>query len=98
MLAFLIVFTGCSKEPKCSYNECAYKAPAAEIQAVKDYLTANNITATEHCSGLFYRVENPGTGTRPSQFFATIDSERWARLPRSLARSALIRLRIPSWE
>jgi FKBP-type peptidyl-prolyl cis-trans isomerase FkpA len=65
-LAFVIAFTGCNKEPKCEYDECAYKAPAAEIQAVKDYLAANNITATEHCSGLFYRVENPGTGTRPN--------------------------------
>lgn len=46
----------------CTYDSCAVKAPAAEIQQVKDYLTANNITATEHCSGLFYRVETTGSG------------------------------------
>jgi hypothetical protein len=39
----------------------------------------------------------PGSGTLPSQFLAIIDSERCARLPRSLARSALMRLTIASW-
>lgn len=64
----MFLFTGCLKdqETKCNYDECAYKAPAAEIQAVQDYLTANNITATQHCSGLFYRIESEGTGTRPT--------------------------------
>jgi len=67
-LTLIVFLGGCLKESqrKCSYDECAYKAPASEIQAVKDYLAAHNITATEHCSGLFYRVENPGTGTRPN--------------------------------
>ena len=39
----------------------------------------------------------PRFGTRPPQFLAIIDSERCARLPRSLARSALVRLTIASW-
>jgi FKBP-type peptidyl-prolyl cis-trans isomerase FkpA len=59
-------FTGCLKnEPvnnTCNYDPCSYKAPAAEIQAVKDYLASNNITATEHCSGLYYVIDNPGSG------------------------------------
>ncbi|SIH96738.1 Uncharacterised protein [Mycobacteroides abscessus subsp. abscessus] len=48
-------------------------------------------------------VRSPGCGTCPSQFFAIIDSERWARLPYSLARSAFLRVMIesfvyePSW-
>lgn len=67
-LSFLVLFSGCMKadEANCEYDECGYKAPQAEIQAVQDYLTANNLQATQHCSGLFYRVENPGTGTRPN--------------------------------
>jgi FKBP-type peptidyl-prolyl cis-trans isomerase FkpA len=65
-LIFVIAFASCNKEPKCEYNECSFKAPSNEIQAVKDYLAANNITATEHCSGLFYRLEKPGSGTRPN--------------------------------
>ena len=51
---------------QCNYDSCALKAPASEIQKVKDYLTANNITATQHCSGLFYQVELPGTGATPT--------------------------------
>lgn len=67
-LSFLVLFSGCmkDKDSACEYDECGYKAPQAEIQAVQDYLTANNLTATQHCSGLFYRVENGGTGTRPN--------------------------------
>jgi FKBP-type peptidyl-prolyl cis-trans isomerase FkpA len=67
-LSLVFLLTGCMKEQeeKCEYNECGFQAPAAEIQAVQDYLAANNLTATQHCSGLFYRVENLGTGTRPN--------------------------------
>jgi hypothetical protein len=41
-------------------------------------------------------VNSTGSGTIPSRFLATIDSERCARLPSSLARSALIRPMIAS--
>jgi len=64
----LLVY-GCSKkndftgqQQNCNYDSCAVKAPSSEIQAVKTYLTNNSITATQHCSGLFYRVETVGTG------------------------------------
>lgn len=65
------VFSGCLKaddtnNTNCTYNECGVVAPASEIQAVKDYLSANNITATQHCSGLFYKVDDPGTGATPT--------------------------------
>jgi hypothetical protein len=40
-------------------------------------------------------ASGPAVGRTPSQFLAIIDSERWARLPRSLARSALVRRRWP---
>jgi FKBP-type peptidyl-prolyl cis-trans isomerase FkpA len=67
-LSLVVLLSGCLKESenRCEYDECGYKAPQAEIQAVQDYLTANNLTATQHCSGLFYRIENAGTGTRPN--------------------------------
>lgn len=61
---------GCSKNDdfngqnqSCSYDSCAIKAPASEIQGVQAYLSSKNLTATQHCSGLFYRVETLGTGT-----------------------------------
>lgn len=71
-MAFL--FTGClkNKEAECNYDPCAYKAPASEIQAVQEYLATNNITATQHCSGLFYRIENEGTGTRANACSAVL--------------------------
>ena len=51
---------------QCTYDPCALKAPATEIQSVQDYLAANSITATQHCSGLFYKIENAGTGVAPN--------------------------------
>ena len=67
VFALLLVSCGKFDTPddvpmQCNYDSCAVKAPASEIQQVQDYLTANNITATQHCSGLFYRVETAGTG------------------------------------
>lgn len=60
--------TGCMKDPeeqKCEYDPCAFKAPDAEIEAVQQYLASKNLTATQHCSGLFYTIENEGTGRTP---------------------------------
>lgn len=71
LIGFLALasFSSCLKSgdntPKCNaadYDSCAFKAPASEIQAVQDYLTANSITAEQHCSGLFYKIDVPGTG------------------------------------
>ena len=53
-------------QQNCDYDSCSVKAPAAEIQAVQQYLTDSNLTATQHCSGLFYNVETEGTGTTPT--------------------------------
>ncbi|RPD51512.1 MULTISPECIES: FKBP-type peptidyl-prolyl cis-trans isomerase [Chitinophagaceae] len=69
-LAIAATLAGCLKneEPQrnCNYDECALKAPAAEIQAVKEYLTTNNITNyVEHCSGLMYVIDSVGTGATP---------------------------------
>lgn len=68
-----LLFLGCKKtgssnnEQDCNYDACAIKAPTTEIENVKTYLTANNITnATEHCSGVFYVIESQGTGAAPN--------------------------------
>lgn len=68
VFAFLFTSAGCLKgveDRKCNYDPCALKAPAAEVNALRTYLATNSITATEHCSGLFYSIENPGTGKTP---------------------------------
>ncbi len=69
--ALFFMLSGCLKNEAsvnpCTYDECALKAPANEIQDVQAYLTANSITnATQHCSGLFYRVGAAGTGKTPN--------------------------------
>jgi len=56
----------------CSYDPCGLKAPDSEIQAVQSYLTSNSITATQHCSGLFYTIDLPGTGITPTVCNAVI--------------------------
>ena len=63
MIAFL---AGCKKD-QCDYNECSVKASPSEIQLVKDYLVSQGISnAIEHCSGMFYVIDNEGTGKRPN--------------------------------
>ena len=64
-LSIALIFLSCAKD-KCSYDECAYVAPSTEIQALQNYLQANSIAATQHCSGIFYVVNDPGTGKRPT--------------------------------
>lgn len=56
---FAIVGTACKKE---NQNE------QAEIDdaIIKEYLANNNITATEHESGLYYVIKKEGTGGHPN--------------------------------
>lgn len=64
-LLMTIMLSGCFKDPAtpaCTFDACAQVAPASEIQQVQTYLTNNNITAVQHCSGLFYKIEIAGTG------------------------------------
>jgi FKBP-type peptidyl-prolyl cis-trans isomerase FkpA len=66
---FIVFLYGCFKklEPQpCNYDPCAYKAPATEIAAVKQFIDSIGITGTtQHCSGLFYKIETTGTGKTP---------------------------------
>jgi len=53
----------CKKDKTCARTENPTVAPASEVQAIQTYLTANNITATQDPSGVFYTISAPGTGT-----------------------------------
>jgi FKBP-type peptidyl-prolyl cis-trans isomerase FkpA len=68
-LSVAALLAGCLKNEDnrgtCTFDECNVKAPAAEIQNVKNYLTQNSINAVEHCSGLFYAIDSMGTGISP---------------------------------
>jgi len=66
VLGLVIITSLVSCKKDCSYNACAVVAPASEIQAVQSYLSANGIAAVQHCSGLFYVIEQMGSGKKPS--------------------------------
>jgi len=61
----MFFFNSCLKKTECGYDACDFVAPSSEIQAVQSYLTSNSIVATQHCSGLFYTIDNAGTGKAP---------------------------------
>lgn len=70
LLPSLIVVSlaGCLKDPEpvvCTYDACKAVAPAAEIAAVKHYLDSVGISATQHCSGMFYIIDSVGSGVSP---------------------------------
>ncbi len=45
---------------------CSNKTPASEAGTIQAYCTAQGITATQHSSGLFYQIINPGSGPTPN--------------------------------
>ena len=65
LLAFLVtplLFTACGK----TNTECVPATVASEKAAMVAYCTANNITYTEHASGILYEVMAPGLSTQPT--------------------------------
>ncbi|MET0464529.1 MAG: FKBP-type peptidyl-prolyl cis-trans isomerase [Chitinophagaceae bacterium] len=62
-----VLFAGCSKDDnECKYDVCGTVAPEIEIAAVQNHITSKGIIAERHCSGVYYTVENPGTGKNPT--------------------------------
>jgi FKBP-type peptidyl-prolyl cis-trans isomerase FkpA len=68
ILCTVILVSSCDKETvnPCQYDPCAIVAPATEVTQIETYLAANSITATKHCSGLYYIIEAAGAGTSPT--------------------------------
>jgi len=64
-MAFLLatfLFASCGK----SDTECVPATVASEKAAMVAYCTANNITYTEHASGILYEIMSPGLTTQPT--------------------------------
>lgn len=62
-----LIFSACSKskDDLCTYDPCAVLANASEVSALESSLAANSVTATKHCSGLYYIIEVAGNGNSP---------------------------------
>lgn len=60
-LLILTLFVSCNKD---SQDEIDYTAK--NEQQIKDYIATNNLTAQRSDSGLYYVIENPGTGVNPT--------------------------------
>lgn len=54
-LISLVLGTACNKEDQADIDR----------QAIQQYLADNNLSATEHESGIFYIIDPPGTGGHP---------------------------------
>jgi len=60
-----IVFSACKKEDECPYDVSTASATVAERASLRSYLTGASLPATEHSSGVFYNITEPGTGKNP---------------------------------
>ena len=50
----------------CKYDACAVAAPASEVTQLEAYLSGASITATKHCSGMYYTIDAAGSGSTPT--------------------------------
>ena len=68
VLSSVILLASCSKEndDMCTYDACAVAAPASEVTQLESYLAGASITATKHCSGMYYTIDAPGSGSTPT--------------------------------
>ena len=60
------IFGSCIKD-QCAYSDVVTTASSSEIAYMQSYFTTNGITnVVQHSSGLFYTLNNPGTGATAS--------------------------------
>lgn len=65
----MMLITGmvaCKKDEDRKCPEVTIAAPASEVENLRTYIQANNITAVEDARGFFYSIDAPGSGTKPT--------------------------------
>ncbi|WP_289662509.1 FKBP-type peptidyl-prolyl cis-trans isomerase [Flavobacterium panacagri] len=62
----LTLFISCVNSEKDTPIEPAKDYTAQNEQEIKDYITKNNLTAQRTDSGLYYIIDEPGTGKQPT--------------------------------
>jgi FKBP-type peptidyl-prolyl cis-trans isomerase FkpA len=60
-LLILTLFISCTED-----NNPTVDYTAKNEQEIKDYIAKNNLTAQRSATGLYYVINNPGTGTQPT--------------------------------
>jgi FKBP-type peptidyl-prolyl cis-trans isomerase FkpA len=67
VLSSVILLSSCSKKNEiCIYDPCSVVAPSSEITQLESYLSSASITATRHCSGMYYIIDATGSGDAPT--------------------------------
>lgn len=66
-----LIMGGCLKSDENPASNCVQNntgvPTAAEVASLQNYITSNNLTATQHPDGFFYRIITQGTGVAPTQ-------------------------------
>lgn len=62
LFLFTAALLSCKKEDDSSFQQ-QYDA---DIQLIENYLTENNLVAQKTSTGLYYIIDNPGTGSYPT--------------------------------
>jgi FKBP-type peptidyl-prolyl cis-trans isomerase FkpA len=68
-LFLIIALNSCTKTSNgtsCDFDPCGSKAPDAQATVIQTYLNTNGITATKHCSNMYYKIITDGTGGNPT--------------------------------
>ena len=67
VFSVILLFPSCSKKNDlCNYDPCAIAAPPSEVSQLESYLASASVTATKHCSGVYYVIDAPGSGGSPT--------------------------------
>ncbi len=61
----LLILASCKKDNSSNCSPVTITAPSSEVEALRAYLTTNNITATEDSRGFFYTINTAGN-TKPT--------------------------------
>ncbi len=65
-LIVIVIFVSCSKSNNCTSLPPSTIASTVEVQNLQAYLANKNITNATNLNGMFYTLDNAGSGTSPN--------------------------------
>lgn len=67
LLSIALALSSCNKDISCGITNPTVVVPSNEISYMQNYFSNNNITGlTQDPSGVFYKIDTPGTGAHPT--------------------------------